>query len=84
MSGVRAPTASPTSAAAQRATMPAAMIVRKGGRWHRTWGRTFAWGMGVVLVSAAFMWESHGHLFLLFLDAVSASAERSRAIAATF
>ena len=54
------------------AVAPAAMIVRKGGRWHRAWGRAFAWGMGVVLISAAFMWESHGHLFLLFLDAVSA------------
>ncbi len=51
---------------------PAAMIVRKGGRWHRTWGRIFASGMGVVLLSAAFMWQEHGHVFLLFLDAVSA------------
>jgi uncharacterized membrane protein len=51
---------------------PAAMIARKGGRWHRAWGRAFAIAMAAVLVTAAFMWESHGHLFLLFLDVVSA------------
>jgi uncharacterized membrane protein len=54
------------------AVAPAAMIVRKGGAWHRRWGIAFALAMVFVLASAAFMWESHGHLFLLFLDAVSA------------
>jgi uncharacterized membrane protein len=51
---------------------PAAIVARKGGRWHRAWGRAFAAAMAVVLATAAFMWETHGHLFLLFLDVVSA------------
>lgn len=51
---------------------PAAIVARKGGRWHRAWGRAFMGAMAVVLVTAAFMWETHGHLFLLFLDVVSA------------
>jgi hypothetical protein len=51
---------------------PAAMISRKGGRWHRGWGLAFASGMAFVLATAAFMWQPHGHLFLLFLDFVSA------------
>ena len=51
---------------------PAALLVRKGGRWHRYWGRTFAAAMAVVLLSASFMWESKGHLFLLVLSLVSA------------
>ncbi len=54
------------------AVAPAAMLARKGGRWHRRWGLAFAAAMLFVLATAAFMWQSHGHLFLLFLDAVSA------------
>jgi hypothetical protein len=54
------------------AVAPAAMLARKGGRWHRRWGLAFAGAMAFVLATAAFMWQSHGHLFLLFLDAVSA------------
>jgi len=54
------------------AVAPAAMIVRKGGPWHRRWGIAFAGAMAFVLATAAFMWQAHGHLFLLFLDAVSA------------
>ena len=49
---------------------PAAMIARKGGRWHRTWGIAFSSAMALVLFTAAFMWQSHGHLFLLYLDVV--------------
>jgi hypothetical protein len=52
---------------------PAAMLVRKGGAWHRRWGLAFAGAMAFVLATALFMWQSHGHLFLVFLDAVSAS-----------
>ncbi len=51
---------------------PIAMLVGKGGRRHRRAGLAFCAGMIAVLVTAAGMWQSHGHLFLLFLDAVSA------------
>ncbi len=51
---------------------PAALFVRKGGRWHRRWGHAFAIAMAVVLLSASFMWESKGHLFLFVLSLVSA------------
>jgi uncharacterized membrane-anchored protein len=54
------------------AVAPAAMIARKGGRWHRGWGIAFTTAMAFVLATAVFMWQAHGHLFLLFLDAVSA------------
>jgi len=51
---------------------PAAMLVRKGGPSHRRWGMAFILAMAVVLVTAAFMWQPHGHLFLLLLDCVCA------------
>jgi uncharacterized membrane protein len=51
---------------------PAAMFVRKGGTWHRRWGLAFIGAMAVVLVSATFMWQAKGHLFLVPLAAISA------------
>jgi hypothetical protein len=51
---------------------PAAMFARKGGRWHRRWGKAFMLAMGVVLFTAGFMWQPKGHLFLLALSLVSA------------
>ncbi len=51
---------------------PAALLVRKGGRWHRRWGFVFAAAMALVIATAAVMWIPHGHLFLLFLDVMSA------------
>ena len=51
---------------------PAALLTRKGGRWHRRWGQIFTAAMAVVLVSAAFMWQAQGHVFLLVLDFVCA------------
>jgi hypothetical protein len=51
---------------------PAAMLVRKGGSNHRRWGVGFISAMVVVLGTAAFMWQPHGHLFLLLLDCVCA------------
>lgn len=51
---------------------PAAIVVRKGGRWHRRWGAAFVYGMVAVLATAAFMWQANGHLFLLLLDVVCA------------
>jgi hypothetical protein len=51
---------------------PAALLVRKGGRWHRRWGVAFAAAMAFVLATAAFMWQPQGHVFLLVLDVVCA------------
>jgi hypothetical protein len=51
---------------------PAALLARKGGRNHRRWGLAFTGAMGVVLISAAFMWQAQGHVFLLVLDIVCA------------
>ena len=35
---------------------PIAMVVRKGGRWHRLWGKTYVWSM--VAVVATVFWAS--------------------------
>jgi hypothetical protein len=51
---------------------PAALLVRKGGRWHRRWGRAFMLAMSVVLFTAGFMWQPKGHVFLFALALVSA------------
>lgn len=51
---------------------PVAMVVGKGGRQHRRAGFAFVAGMSIVVATAALMWAPHGHLFLLFLDVVSA------------
>lgn len=51
---------------------PAALLTRKGGRWHRRWGAVFGWAMAAVLATAAFMWQAQGHVFLLVLDVVCA------------
>jgi len=51
---------------------PAAILARKGGVWHRRWGIGFLIAMAVVLFTAGFLWQSHGHLFLFPLAAVSA------------
>jgi membrane glycosyltransferase len=50
---------------------PAAMLVRKGGRWHRRWGIAFMAAMSLVLLTAGFMWQPKGHVFLLALALVS-------------
>jgi hypothetical protein len=54
------------------AVAPAALLVRKGGRWHRNWGLAFAGAMALVIATAAFMWQPYGHAFLLFLDVLCA------------
>ncbi len=51
---------------------PAALLVRKGGAWHRRWGTTFMLAMSGVLLSAGFMWQPKGHIFLFALALVSA------------
>ncbi len=50
---------------------PLAFVVRKGDAWHRRWGLAFMWAMAVVTTSAAAMWQAKGHLFLLWLDAIT-------------
>lgn len=54
------------------AMVPAALLARKGGAWHRRWGVVFTVAMFVVLLSAGFLWQAKGHLFLVPLGAVSA------------
>jgi hypothetical protein len=51
---------------------PLALAVRKGGTWHRRWGKAFVWTMAVVLFSAGFLWQAKGHLFLVPLGAITA------------
>jgi hypothetical protein len=51
---------------------PAALLVRKGGRWHALCGKLFVGTMFVVLFTAGFLWQAKGHLFLVPLGAVSA------------
>jgi hypothetical protein len=50
---------------------PAAMLARKGGRWHRRWGTAFMLTMSGVLFTAGFMWQPQGHIFLLALALIS-------------
>ena len=51
---------------------PAALVARKGSAWHRRLGLTFILTMSVVLLTACFMWESKGHVFLVPLAIVTA------------
>lgn len=53
------------------AAAPAALLARKGGRWHARFGAAYMATMAVVLLSAGFLWQAKGHLFLLPLAAVS-------------
>lgn len=50
---------------------PAALLVRKGGRWHRRWGAVFSAAMSIVLLTAGFMWQPKGHVFLFALALIS-------------
>jgi uncharacterized membrane protein len=52
------------------AVAPLALLVRKGSWIHRRFGRVFMACMFVVAISALFMWQKKGHLFLVFLDVV--------------
>ena len=52
--------------------VPVALFVRKGGWWHRRAGAVFTLSMFVVLLSAAFLWQAKGHLFLVPLGFVTA------------
>lgn len=43
---------------------PAAMITRKGGLWHRRWGKVYFWAMAVVAISAVLLSVLRPQLFL--------------------
>ena len=49
---------------------PLAMMVHKGGTWHRRWGKTFVWSMVVVCITAVIMGIIHPDRFWLALVAV--------------
>lgn len=48
---------------------PGAMVARKGGRWHRRWGRIYFWSMAVVALTAVVLavLRSGPFLFLVAL-----------------
>lgn len=46
---------------------PAAMLTRKGGLWHRRWGKMFFWSITVVAVTAVVMSLIRSGLFLLLV-----------------
>lgn len=50
---------------------PGAMAARKGGRWHRRWGRIFFWAMAAVAASAALLAAMGGDPFLLLVAVFS-------------
>jgi uncharacterized membrane protein len=43
---------------------PAAMITRKGGIWHRRWGKVYFWAMAAVAVTAVLLSVLRPQLFL--------------------
>lgn len=46
---------------------PLAMLTRKGGLWHRRWGKIYVWAMAVVAVTAVVMSFVRSGLFFLLL-----------------
>lgn len=46
---------------------PAAMLTRKGGLWHRRWGKIFFWSMAVVAATAIVMSLIRSGLFFLLI-----------------
>lgn len=50
---------------------PGAMATRKGGRWHRRWGKVFFWAMAAVAASATFLAATGGDPFLLLVAVFS-------------
>ena len=65
---------------------PLAMLVRKGGAWHRRWGKVYFFCMIAVCATAIFMAIVHPRNFWLLLVAVFsfhlvASGYRSRPVA---
>ena len=50
---------------------PIAMIVKKGGQAHRTWGKVFFWAMATIGSTAVIMAPMHGNQFLMILGVFS-------------
>lgn len=46
---------------------PAAMLTRKGGLWHRRWGKIFFWSITVIAVTALVMSLIRSGLFFLLV-----------------
>jgi hypothetical protein len=46
---------------------PCAMLTRKGGLWHRRWGKTYFWSMAVVALTAVSMSLMRSGLFFLLV-----------------
>ena len=44
---------------------PGAMVARKGGRWHRRWGKVYFWAMAAVALTAVVLAIRGSDLFLL-------------------
>ncbi|HZH29728.1 MAG TPA: DUF2306 domain-containing protein [Pyrinomonadaceae bacterium] len=50
---------------------PGAMITRKGGTWHRRWGKVYFWAMATVAASAVVLSLLRPGLFLLLVAVFS-------------
>ena len=50
---------------------PGAMLTRKGGLWHRRWGKIYFWSMAVVVLSAVVLSLMRPGLFLLLVAVFS-------------
>lgn len=53
------------------AVAPVAMIVQKGGRNHRRWGKIYFWGMFVTNISALILLTYRFNIFLLGVTIIS-------------
>lgn len=50
---------------------PGAMLTRKGGLWHRRWGKAYFWSMVVVVLTAVLMSLMRFNPFLLLIAVFS-------------
>ena len=50
---------------------PVALISKKGGDYHRKWGKVFFWSMTVVAITAVIMAPMHDNLFLTLIAVFS-------------
>ena len=50
---------------------PGAMLTRKGGLWHRRWGKAYFWSMVIVVLTAVLMSLVRFNLFLLLIAVFS-------------
>ena len=50
---------------------PGAMLTRKGGLWHRRWGKAYFWSMVVVVLTAVLLSLARFNLFLLLIAVFS-------------